>query len=85
MEEDGKANPCGIPFLLADGFEYVWNGCGGPTWATWRNPGAGENGKYEFLGNCTGVGVDQTWKCGDAVLRGMYFCENLNLSLNDEG
>jgi len=79
VEEDGEINPCGIPFLLADGFEYVWNGCGGPTWATWRNPAAGESGKYEFLGNCTGAG--QTWKCGDSVLRGVYLCGGGDLGL----
>lgn len=70
-------NPCGNPFLLADGFEYMWNGCGGDTWATWRNPSSDDNeyhmlhdGPCEFKArsfDCDGTVVTGAWLCGNST------------------
>jgi hypothetical protein len=70
LEIDG-GNACGKPFTLLDGFEYVWNGCGGDTWVTWRNTGS-ESAAFLLLGNC--VWRPQTWKCGDVTVNGNWLC-----------
>ncbi|KAK4443056.1 hypothetical protein QBC34DRAFT_443656 [Podospora aff. communis PSN243] len=73
LEIDGSENPCGRPFVLSDGFEYVWNGCGGPTWVTWKNP-AEEIAMFRALGNGQCVVDEQTWGCGNVTVRGHYKC-----------
>ncbi|KAK0627915.1 hypothetical protein B0T14DRAFT_580207 [Immersiella caudata] len=81
LEVDGP-NPCGIPFNLTDGLEYVWNGCGAETWVTWRDPVS--DGKAHFMGNC--ASDPKTWECdGGVVVKGNWLCravvvtENLTL------
>jgi hypothetical protein len=63
-----SANPCGRPFILSDGFEYVWNGCGGDTWATWRNP-SGDATEYRTLLTKSCEWKPYTFKCGNVLVK----------------
>ncbi|KAK0618822.1 hypothetical protein B0T14DRAFT_518080 [Immersiella caudata] len=51
----------------------MWNGCGGPTWATWRNP-AVKGSSFQALGNALCAIEQRTWDCGDTIVRGGYKC-----------
>lgn len=71
LEVDG-GDACGVPFNLADGFQYVWNGCGGQTWVTWRNP-AGGNASFADLGECKWA--PRTYACPDNVtVNSVWLC-----------
>jgi len=73
MLEPGKdKNPCGIAMTLADGLQYIWNGCGGPTHVTWLNP-LSENIEFQFYANCTEN--TKAWRCGDTIVNSVYRCE----------
>lgn len=70
-------NPCGSVFTLPDGFEYVWNGCGGDTWITWRNPSNQSAIQFQDLGNprsCRNAPL--TYKCGAETIHANYICPN---------
>ncbi|KAK8140565.1 hypothetical protein PG984_000631 [Apiospora sp. TS-2023a] len=70
-------NPCGSVFTLPDGFEYVWNGCGGDVWITWRNPSNHDDVQFQDLGNPRSCGsVPLTYKCGTETIHAEYICPN---------
>ncbi|KAM7214907.1 hypothetical protein V8F06_009733 [Rhypophila decipiens] len=69
---DLDINPCGFPVVLADGLEYVWNGCGGASWVDWRNPASGV-AKFETLSTSC-LFAPQTWKCGDSTIKLGFRC-----------
>lgn len=70
-----EVNPCGRPFLLADGFEYMWNGCGGDTWATWRNPSSRDT-EYRMLHEGPCEYVEQSFNCDGTLVHGDWLCRN---------
>ncbi|KAK8048680.1 hypothetical protein PG994_010410 [Apiospora phragmitis] len=82
-------NPCGSVFTMPDGFEYVWNGCGGDTWITWRNPSNDKDVQFRDLGNPRSCSyTPQTYRCGTETIHVDYVCPNHTiggLSLSDSG
>ncbi|KAM0240251.1 hypothetical protein ACHAPO_002147 [Fusarium lateritium] len=68
-----SSNPCGRPFILSDGFEYIWNGCGGDTWATWRNPSDNES-EYKVLLTESCAWKPETFKCGNVLVKPEWLC-----------
>ncbi|KAK7969356.1 hypothetical protein PG996_002207 [Apiospora saccharicola] len=70
-------NPCGSVFTLPDGFEYVWNGCGGDVWITCWNPSNHDEVRFQDLGSPRSCGyVPMTYKCGTVTILAEYICPN---------
>ncbi|KAL6915470.1 hypothetical protein FSST1_006965 [Fusarium sambucinum] len=68
-------NPCSHPFLLPNGFQYSWEGCGGPTWMTWKNPSS-DDPEYHTLhkGNCEDK--PKSFDCKGVFISVRYLCGN---------
>lgn len=72
--------PCGRPFILADGLQYVWTGCGLDTAVSWRNP-ADAGSQFQVLGNCTYA--PHTFACpSNKTVNAGWLCPNSTIMIS---
>ncbi|KAJ4138660.1 hypothetical protein NW768_002512 [Fusarium equiseti] len=68
-------NPCSHSVLLYDGFQYSWEGCGGGTWMTWKNPASDDPG-YHKLHEGNSELKPTIFDCGKVLIRASWLCGN---------